>query len=217
MAKFFLLVFTILLSLSLGLFVGQNYLLNHDKPENISTTDKLNISIDSLSLNFKTSFNKLMDKIFANDEVLLSDHSDTNSDPVKNLTDNKASEEQNDTFETPSPVVEESVKTKPVKEKQNVKPKIANEKSEPALTLTEKAQKGWVIQIAAFQDMNDAQKVEQQVNKHGYPIHTYKTEIKNQTWYRVNLGPFQSVTEATSFKQTNKVQEKFKGAFVRQL
>ena len=81
----------------------------------------------------------------------------------------------------------------------------------------EGAKSGWVIQVAAFQERGDADKVDLQITRAGFPSYIYRTKINGQTWYRINVGPFSTVTEATNFKQSQKVHTKFKGAFVRKL
>jgi cell division septation protein DedD len=222
MAKFFLFMFTILFSLSLGLFVGQNYLL-HDTLENPNLkSENTTISLNSLSLNLKANFNKLMDKIFANDDVKITEDEEFIIEPetdspedtfddkpmvgsadVKSLTVKKTSEP----LPTESPKIE--IEMKPISENSN---KENNQIEAPS-----EKREGWVIQVAAFQEMSDALKVEQQVKEANFPHYFYKTSINGQSWYRVNVGPFESVSDATNYKQSQKVHQKFKGAFVRKL
>lgn len=220
MAKFFLFVFTILLSLSLGLFVGQNYLLSDDLGKPNSKSESPSVSLDSLSLNLKFKFNKLMDKIFANEEVKLAD---------EELLDSEKETESPEEFISDQPeAVTTDVKVLTVKKASDAAPEAGNAdtKALPAKTtdsnkempkVTFEKKEGWVIQVAAFQEMSDALKVEQQVKDAKFPHYFYKTTINGQDWYRVNVGPFESVSEATNYKQSQKVHQKFKGAFVRQL
>ncbi len=206
MAKFFLFVFTILLSLSLGLFVGQNYLLDEEDRNEVaidSKTDSFLIpsNIELPSLNLRAQFKKLMDKFSANETAEIS------SPDEDRVMKAKPSEIAPSKTEDQKALV---IAKDPVK-------KVATPDSDLKQIDEEGAVSGWLIQLAAFQDLQDALKTEQQINEAGYPSYTYKAKVNGQSWYRNNIGPFSTAAEATQFKQSQKVHLKFKGAFVRKL
>lgn len=220
MAKFFLFVFTILLSLSMGLFVGQNYLLDNETAiENSDVSPSESSATNQVIFSLKTQFKKLLDKFVANDEAsdprpeALEDDKVTNKIIIKpqekisvdTKVQTKSTLEDNRSLEADSSPTKEPVK------------KVAKKPSRLEEIDEEGAKAGWVIQVAAFQERTDADKVELQITRAGFPSYIYKTKINGQTWYRINVGPFTSVTEATNFKQSQKVHTKFKGAFVRKL
>lgn len=220
MAKFFLFVFTILLSLSMGLFVGQNYLLDNETAiENSDVSPSESSATNQVIFSLKTQFKKLLDKFVANDEAsdprpeALEDDKVTNKIIIKpqekisvdTKVQTKSTIEDNRSLEADSNPTKDSVK------------KVAKKPSRLEEIDEEGAKAGWVIQVAAFQERTDADKVELQITRAGFPSYIYKTKINGQTWYRINVGPFTSVTEATNFKQSQKVHTKFKGAFVRKL
>jgi cell division septation protein DedD len=225
----------------MGLFVGQNYLLDAEKPEDfVSKT----VGTELPTLDLKTKINdglqKLKDKFFANDEASLPDpkNSETledlisdNDQTLKGSQDKKEvpklsiKKEQTQAFDDKSRTQKPKQEARPVIG-QPTKPKTTAQK--PVKNVTEPIQdssevesegtsSGWVIQVAAFQDLSDARKVEQDILKASYPSYIYKAKINGNTWYRINVGPFDSVTDATNFKQSQKVHTKFKGAFVRKL
>lgn len=244
MAKFFLFVFTILLSLSMGLFVGQNYLLDAEKPEDfVAKTVGTDLPQFNLKAKINDGFNKLKDKFFANDEAAIPQpKSNTNSESERKLKDSASENEMpklsikqeqtkninnknlNTMAKSAAIPVDQPTSDKPVKP--NTKVKKSAEK--PVKNVTEDSpvssevaeegtRSGWVIQVAAFQELSDARKVEQSILDEGYPPYIYKAKINSKTWYRINVGPFATVTDATNFKQSQKVHIKFKGAFVRKL
>lgn len=249
MAKFFLFVFTILLSLSLGLFVGQNYILNGNSKSDVAVQDQS--PRVSLMDEITNTLHMIKDKIFANDQIVpiekeefeeqqFADLSNTRLDDTQTQTEVEVVDENTD--ETPESETEvakvetteptqkadvkkstdaTSTKTEKIEKKPIVKTESiaikADVQTDVSAEWTESQNIGWAIQVAAFQDIKDAQKAEQQVKDAGFPNYTYKTKINGQTWYRINVGPFDSIADATNFKQSKKVHVKFKGAFVRKL
>lgn len=171
--------------------------------------------------NFKEKFNSVMNNFFANSKIKsveidknIKDKNEVVSDNVdiKDLHkeygidldyENKQKEEQSSNSKS-------SDKTKAEKPKTEILKTTSSE------TQTS-SQQGWVIQVGAFQAESDALNVEQKVKELGYPFYYYKADVKGQKWYRVNIGPFDTLPEATQFKKTKNIQSKFKDAFVRQL
>lgn len=216
MAKFFLFFFTVLLSLSLGLFVGQNYFLSTESTKSAQMNYKPKIEFN---LNFKEKFNSIMNSIFANNKIksVESDKSLANK-----TEDNSYSEDINNLHKEYGIDLEYENKQDQTA-KSNVNEKTKTEKLKPeALKIssneaTAQSKKGWVIQVGAFQAESDALNIEQKVKELGFPFYYYKADVKGQKWFRVNIGPFNTLPEATQFKKANNVQSKFKDAFVRQL
>lgn len=213
MAKFFLFIFTILLSLSLGLFVGQNYLLN-EKPISPQTAQDQSPK-NPLGFDLKDAFKKFKDKIFANEEVVPLSKEEKMEQDLAFVQEEEEKTEPESTSQIPDT---NSTKKEPGLDSQK------SSKSDSSRSTIDAPQwpdgstvEGWVIQIAAFQTTKEAQKAEEQVKNAGFPHFTYKTKINGQTWYRINVGPFDTVAEATNFKQSQKVHLKFKGAFVRKI
>lgn len=100
------------------------------------------------------------------------------------------------------------------------KPKAATA-SQPAVTktsaITSTPSSGWCIQVGAFRTEEEAQRLALDLEKNRYPHFVYQTQINGNTWYRVNIGPFDSPGAAATFKQSRSVGQKFKGAFVKKL
>ncbi len=206
MAKFFLFFFTVLLSLSLGLFVGQNYFLSTDSTNTSVSNNDSNVS---LNFGFKERFNSVMNSIFASEKI-------KPLEPEKIIKETESpqnySQEIKDLHKEYGVSLESAEKEKPKAELPKAEGlKISSNEAEGS------AQKGWVIQVGAFQAESDALNIEQKVKELGFPFYYYKADVKGQKWYRVNIGPFETLPEATQFKKTKNVQSKFKDAFVRQL
>lgn len=230
MAKYSLFFFTLLLSLSLGLFVGQNYLT-----ESVSDEAQINETLNSKSLSesletkIKSAINTVMDKIFAKD-TLKSSHttkyaeSDSRSSTKEDLDFNPEVKDSDILNSKDEPQAQSLPKAKSeVQETSSAvtaKPKETETKStnitKPEKVSTQNTE-SWVIQIAAFTSESDALKVEEQVKSYKFPHYYYKATLNDQTWFRVNIGPFKTLAEAAEFKQTNKVSLKFKGSFIKKL
>lgn len=233
MAKFSLFIFTVLLSLSLGLFVGQNYLMkaNDDPNSSFEKTET-----ESLYKGLGFYFTKIKNKFFANEEITINKADNENFEiseqqiskekeleNIKSIPMHQGKDEPikfRDHKEAPTKQLQ--IKPQSVKKVADKKPKAvedpdANPSSDEANSVGPNALDGWVIQVAAFQDIDDALKVKNQIISAGFIDYLYKTQINGKSWYRVNVGPFKTVTEATNYKQSQKVHFKFKGAFVRKL
>lgn len=241
MAKYFLFFFTVLLSLSLGLFVGQNYFLPAGSNSEIASQTRSSGYDSQIDLNsgLKKKFMLLLDKIFAKNKIqsveiqnteIQSDGYDiekdesqleySKSDQIQKEKPIEAKDFEQDVSadlkEYKKEIVEELPRKNPQSKAQETvlttktnKLKIKTDPNTSSL--------GWAIQVGAFQLESDAQKVETLIKNFNFPSYIYIADIKGQSWFRVNVGPFSTLTEATNFKQSQKVHEKFKGAFVRQL
>ncbi len=227
MAKFFLFVFTVLLSLSLGLFVGQNYLLEPDSSAAVHTDEN---AFDQDKSSVSSYIRNLVNQIFANDEIAVgkikegsaevSENQINDQEELKNIKSIPMHQGKDEPIkfrdQNDSPAKNIVVETQKVKKVVEQKPAVENPISAQS-NVGPNFLDGWVIQVAAFQDVNDALKIKTKIVSAGYPNYVYKTEINGKFWFRVNVGPFRTVTEATNYKQTQKVHLKFKGAFVRKL
>lgn len=228
MAKYSLFFFTLLLSLSLGLFVGQNY-LTEAVSEDATINEDLNTESlsESLEVQLKSAINTVMDKIFAKDTLAVESKNKTTSAKNETKDDLDFNPEAKDS-ETLNPKEEPATQTLPEAKKEvkealttvNEKSKVTAPKTNSSLkpeTPSVPSTEGWVIQIAAFTSESDALKVAEQVKGYNFPHYYYKATLNDQTWFRVNIGPFKTLAEAAEFKQTNKVSLKFKGSFIKKL
>lgn len=242
MARFFLFTFTILLSLSLGLFVGQNYFLElneveivqepssksqagesvsgyeNEDPKASDNSADLDNDSDPNDFSLSKSFYKILDKIFANEEV----------EPV---SDTSAADIRMESEEISKPMVEKEVSldeeepenSEPFGRK-NVEEKLTGDappKDSPQKMVVEKQEpqqiSGWVIQVSAFQLEKDAVSVLEKIKSKNLIGFYYKIDLKGKDWYRVNIGPFESINDATTYKMKNKISRIFSGSFIKKI
>src|SRR3990167_5784296 len=54
----------------------------------------------------------------------------------------------------------------------------------------------FILQVAAVQNQNDAKTLQTQLSQAGYKVFIQPYLVNNATWYRVNIGPFASLSNA---------------------
>lgn len=269
MAKFFLVLFSLLLTFSLGVFIFDQVLLNTAQSPRVSTLDptledekgsetsekpeapKTPIQITKKSSDtfdfkkfYQSKIRPLVQKMLSNEEVEVKTNTEmAQPDEVLKQDEELLADDLNEdsspvsttetVIETATKPAAETVKT-PTNKKTAVSAKASATKKatskSPSVTKTEapKVTKttntsvhstptGWSIQVAAFRSRTDAETVSAELEKGRYPNFIYQTELSGSTWYRVNIGPFESPGAAATYKQSRNIGKKFKGAFVKKL
>lgn len=61
---------------------------------------------------------------------------------------------------------------------------------------TPAAASAFILQVAAVQNQNDAKTLQTQLSQAGYKVFIQPYLVNNATWYRVNVGPFASLSNA---------------------
>ncbi len=61
---------------------------------------------------------------------------------------------------------------------------------------TPAAASAFILQVAAVQNQNDAKTLQTQLSQAGYKVFVQPYLVNNATWYRVNVGPFASLSNA---------------------
>lgn len=226
--------------LSLGVYVFDQVVPQssdkNSKPAEVSRlesendTDKtppLTLAEDKWSFSeiYKDKIQPLFQKILSNEEVEVAAQVDIKPDTQKesNETQTETQTEAEDTT-LADMLTEDSPKKSETKEKktqQETFSQTAKTKAAPAKvaqnTITAKAPKGWGIQVASFRSSKDAASVQKKIESSRYPNFIYQTQLNGETWYRVNIGPFDSSGAAAAFKRSRNIGSQFKGAFVKKL
>ncbi len=239
MAKFFLTLFSLLLVFSIGIFA-----FDHFAPQ-VEVPQKLQALIQKLTAGEEVEVKTQTDLADATTEAETPDTSDEVIDDEENLTfaEMLAKEKKAQTSAQNKPT-EKSKSTSQGSAKKSPTPSKSVTKAEPKASNTPKASstppkatsstvpktpspskkasmsatpKGWCIQVGAFRTDEEAQRLALDLEKNRYPHFVYQTEINGNTWYRVNVGPFDSPGAAATFKQSRGIGQKFKGAFVKKL
>lgn len=239
MAKFFLTLFSLLLIFSIGIFA-----FDHFAPQ-VEVPQKLQALIQKLTAGEEVEVKTQTDLANKTTEGETSDVSDEADVDEENLTfaemlakekkaqtssKNKPTEKSKSTSqgsEKKSPTPQKNatktapkmsdapkVSSTPPKAVSSTVPKTASPSKKASTTTTPK---GWCIQVGAFRTDEEAQRLALDLEKNRYPHFVYQTEINGNTWYRVNVGPFDSPGAAATFKQSRGIGQKFKGAFVKKL
>ena len=84
-----------------------------------------------------------------------------------------------------------------VKTKPEIKPE---RKSTPDIAGT------YLLQVASFQHLNDADKLKAKLIMQGYEVTIAPFKIATHTWYRVKVGPYFNLSEAKTARQAVKAQ-----------
>ena len=59
----------------------------------------------------------------------------------------------------------------------------------------------YTLQVRAFRELKDAMSLGENLNREGYQSYVVKSEIEGKgLWYRVRIGEFPSLKEATEFQ-----------------
>jgi len=93
--------------------------------------------------------------------------------------------------------------------------KPANDAKKPIPVKTEATEpgQGWRAQVNAFPDERSAKTIVDRLKDKGY--NAYVTEVQNRgkTWYRVNVGKYESRDEANKMVEVLRTKENFPKAF----
>jgi cell division septation protein DedD len=75
---------------------------------------------------------------------------------------------------------------------------------------------GWQLQVSSFRTEAEADAFMQQLRARGHKAHVQRAEIPSRgTWYRVKIGPFATMNEATKYRSTFEAKEKMPGFVVK--
>lgn len=106
------------------------------------------------------------------------------------------------------PLTQQEVKPIPTPLEQNKKNQLAVQQADPK-QLQEQPVKAFALQVATFEDDENAEKLRGEMLKAGYPAFVYKDSSKGKTSYKVRIGPEleYSVLEKikSDVKQTQKI------------
>jgi DedD protein len=84
-------------------------------------------------------------------------------------------------------------------------PKSKPESRAPSRTEPNRIQKaqekGWSVQVGAFEKKSGAEKLAARLRLRGYPVFIRRTEVGSKSLYRVKVGPVDSRAEALSLKK----------------
>ena len=82
-----------------------------------------------------------------------------------------------------------------------------------ARTSTEKTSR-YILQIASFRERADAKRLQKQLEKNSeLNVHIDEVNVTGVTWYRVQAGPFNNLTQAQAKQQL--LQESYNQGFIR--
>lgn len=68
----------------------------------------------------------------------------------------------------------------------------------PSTSTAHKASTSYMLRVASLKNFADADRIKAELTLLGYNVNIQKVTIKNITWNRVNLGPYNSLTTAQS-------------------
>jgi cell division septation protein DedD len=81
---------------------------------------------------------------------------------------------------------------------------------------SEGAEGGYQVQVSSFRTEAEADAFEQQLRARGHKAHVQRAEIPGRgTWYRVKIGPFATLLEATRYRTSFEAKEKMPGFVVK--
>ncbi|MFP6662675.1 MAG: SPOR domain-containing protein [Deltaproteobacteria bacterium] len=87
----------------------------------------------------------------------------------------------------------------------------------PQPTLSVQAVQGsWAVQVNATKDAATARRLIFQLRQKGYRAYLVEVRLRGETWYRVRVGRFATMSEATSAVVRLKNRERYKRAFLVQ-
>jgi cell division protein FtsN len=72
----------------------------------------------------------------------------------------------------------------------------------------------WAVQVNATKDPATADRLIRQLELRGYPAYLFKVRLRGETWYRVRVGRFATMEQATGMVVQLKNKEKYPRAFL---
>ena len=72
----------------------------------------------------------------------------------------------------------------------------------------------WAVQVNATKDPATADRLIRQLEGKGYPAYLFKVRLRGETWYRVRVGRFATMEQATSMVVRLKNKERYPRAFL---
>lgn len=126
------------------------------------------------------------------------------SPAIEDIIEQSTSKAQNLSIARKEDAPAQAEKVKTAGEPAGGKPAVMKAK-EPA------GEKGYFVQVAAFQNLEDAERQAKSLTDKGYKIIVVKADIAGKgTWHRVRLGPFDDLDKAKSFAIDFEKKEKIK-------
>lgn len=233
MAKFFLILFSLLLTFSIGVFVVDQVSPQIDfkallkqliaeravevkTQTDVATTEDSTTDVDPDSDEEQDSDKLTFAEMLAQEEA----GKKTAAPKKTTIPSKKVAEPQKAKAQPESKKPEKTVaKKSETPSAKKTAPKTVNKPAPAPKAAAPSVAKpsGWCIQIGAFRTHEEAERMTADLEKNRYPHFIYQTEINGHQWYRVNIGPFESPGAAATFKQSRSIGQKFKGAFVKKL
>ena len=72
----------------------------------------------------------------------------------------------------------------------------------------------WAVQVNATKDPATADRLIRQLKAAGYPAYLFEVRLRGETWYRVRVGRFATMEQATSMVVRLKNKERYPRAFL---
>jgi cell division septation protein DedD len=72
----------------------------------------------------------------------------------------------------------------------------------------------WTVQVAAFAELKDAEKLAGQLRSEGHDAYAVTAEVEGRIWHRVRVGQLKNLKEAMELRKDLASTKTFKTAFV---
>lgn len=93
-------------------------------------------------------------------------------------------------------------------------PALVRPAATPATRVDRMASGRWAVQVNATKDPATADRLIRQLEGKGYPAYLFKVRLRGETWYRVRIGRFATMEQATSMVVQLKNKERYPRAFL---
>ena len=84
----------------------------------------------------------------------------------------------------------------------------------PMPTVDPRIEGTWAVQVNATKDQATATRLILQLEARGYPAYLFKVRLRGETWYRVRVGRFATMEQATAMVVRLKNKERYPRAFL---
>ena len=84
----------------------------------------------------------------------------------------------------------------------------------PVPTVDPRTSGTWAVQVNATKDQATATRLILQLEARGYPAYLFKVRLRGETWYRVRVGRFATMEQATAMVVRLKNKERYPRAFL---
>ena len=214
-----LVFFISLFSFSIGTFVGKKY------SDNQHRLSQLEPQKNEAADNQQTATDSAIDAIQAVNPVESTEDTLSDAD-VAQLAEEFSTDESTAPVEKTTAVAAPAASnSKDVKEISLADSETARDvASIPAKTQTQVAGSSasasplkYTVQVGAYPTADDADKMTTSLNARGYKANTTVAKTNGKTWYKVQVGLFDSLTEAQTYKKELVEKNRLSSAFVQKV